>query len=381
MLRRITAVSVKEIKQLSRDRMTFGMIVMLPLIQLLLFGFAINTSVRNIPAGLVDLSDNAFSRLLWQTAQATQVVRFTHRYQTVNDAEQALRQGTVRAVLIIPVDLAARYVQKRAFEQMAAGSQYQQENRAVAQWLADGTDLTIAAAVKGLRNMPLPDINFLYADHNRQPSSFNVVQMYNPMQRTVINIVPGLVGIILTTTMIMFTAIAIVKERERGNLEFLIATPIRPFELMLGKIIPYIFIGLLQAFIILSLGHVIFAVPIYGSVLTILLVCTVFIFTSLSLGLLLSTIAKTQMQAMQMTMFVLLPSILLSGFMFPYEAMPTLAQWLAELFPATHFMRMIRAVVLKEAAFSLVLPDIIWCGGFTLLFLGIASLRFRKKLD
>lgn len=192
---------------------------------------------------------------------------------------------------------------------------------------------------------------------------------------------PGLLGVILTMTMIMFTSAAIVRERERGNLELLITTPVSSMELMLGKILPYIGVGLIQVAIILGLGHFIFAVPINGALSQVLLATLLFIAASLTLGLLISTLAQTQLQAMQMTVFILLPSILLSGFMFPYEGMPLPAQWIAEVLPATHFMRLIRGIVLRGGELSELLPDVLWLAGFTLLVLTLAAHRFKKSLD
>jgi ABC-2 type transport system permease protein len=226
--------------------------------------------------------------------------------------------------------------------------------------------------------MPLQEL--FDQDVNRTTPTFEVALFYNPEQRSAVNIVPGLVGIILTMTMIMFTSAAIVRERERGNMEMLINTPVRPIELMLGKISPYIFIGLIQASIILSLGHLIFQVPMNGGLLALAVATLLFIGASLSLGLVLSTIAQSQLQAMQLTIFILLPSILLSGFMFPFEGMPRLAQQIAQALPATHFMRVIRAVVLRNATLAEIHPEVIWLGTFMLGGLVVASLRFKKRL-
>jgi len=252
----------------------------------------------------------------------------------------------------------------------------------VAQWLVDGSDTMVGSALLPLRNMPLDQIVIdEHENHSRTTPTFEMALLYNPERRSAVNIVPGLTGIILTMTMILFTSIAIVRERERGNLELLITTPIQPMELMVGKIIPYIFIGLLQVTIVLGLGHWIFDVPINGGVLSILTATLLFIAASLALGLLISTIAQTQMQAMQMTVFILLPSILLSGFMFPYEAMPIIAQYIAEVLPATHFIRMIRAIVLREAVVTSLVFDSLWLAGFTVIGLMLASHRFLKRLD
>lgn len=376
---RILAVFFKELAQLRRDRMTFGMVVMIPLIQLVLFGYAINTNVRDIPIAVVDQSQTGISRILVQMVEATRVVKVTERHTTTEAAQEAIRSARVRAAFILPADLTQRLARSPALGLGTPPSTDWETSRPVAQWIVDGSDTMIAGAIKSLRSMPLSEI-YRQAP-NRSTPTFEVTLFFNPEQRTAVNIVPGLVGTILTMTMIMFTSAAIVRERERGNMEMLINTPIRPIELMVGKIIPYIFIGLLQAVIILSLGHVLFNVPFDGNMIDLFLGTLLFIGASLSLGLVFSTIAQTQLQAMQMTIFVLLPSILLSGFMFPYEGMPVIAQYIAEIFPATHFMRMIRGFVLRDATLIDVHRDVIWMSGFFVLGMVAAALRFKKRLD
>ena len=378
-LRHILAIVRKELLQLRRDRLTFGMIVMIPLIQLILFGYAINTEVRHIPAAVVDHSNTGVSRALIQMVEATQVVRFEEQFATVAEAERAIVRADVRAALIIPADVSQRLVRNPAISGRFSSGAQDPTVRPVAQWIADGSDTLVAGAIRALRGMPLGEL-FREATNTPTPT-FEVALFYNPEQRTVVNIVPGLVGIILTMTMIMFTAAAIVRESERGNIEMLITTPIQPVELMIGKIIPFVGIGLLQVLIILGLGWALFSVAIAGSLWTLLVVTLLFILASLSLGLVISTIAKNQLQAMQMTVFVLLPSILLSGFMFPYEGMPEGAQAVADLLPVTHFMRIIRGVVLRDAGFGDIVPDAVWLLGFSLFGLAVASLRFRKRLD
>ncbi|MCS6239865.1 ABC transporter permease [Shewanella baltica] len=378
MWRRIFAIVVKELRQLSRDRMTFGMIVMIPLVQLMLFGYAINTDARHLPAGLVNLSDSAYSRSLVQAVEATQVVDFKQRYLSAAEAEAAITRGEVKAVLYLPADLDERLVRHPSF----AGQQYLAQpylSQPVGQWLVDGSDTVVASTIRSLRQMPLDEV----AGRSQKTvmPSFEVVQYFNPEQRSVVNIVPGLLGVILTMTMVMFTSAAIVREREQGNMEFLITTPVRPLELMLGKIVPYVIVGFVQVTIILSAGHLLFDVPIRGGIDSIALAAMLFICASLTLGLVISTIAKTQLQSMQMTVFILLPSILLSGFMFPYEAMPIAAQWIAEALPATHFMRMSRAIVLRDAQVMDLQFDALWMIGFTCVGLFIASMRFSKRLD
>ncbi len=378
-LTRIQAIVSKELIQLKRDNMTFAMIVMIPMIQLLMFGYAINTNIRHIPVGIVDYSQSALSRVLKQTVSATQVVRFTQTYQSVKQAEAAVASGKVRAVLIIPRDVGQRLARHKTVGLGPPPATDEETSRPVGQWIVDGSDNVIAGGIKSLRSMPLAEL--LSKPVNRATPTFEVTLLFNPEQRTAVNIVPGLVGIILTMTMIMFTSAAIVRERERGNLELLITTPVHSMELMIGKIIPYMFIGGVQVSIILGLGYVLFNVPINGGLLQLAIATTLFITASLALGLIISTIAKNQLQSMQMTLFVLLPSILLSGFMFPYEGMPELAQKIAEVLPATHFMRLIRGVVLRDAEVTAMVYDISWLAMFTVGGLIVASLRFKKNLD
>ncbi|MBY5980882.1 ABC transporter permease [Ferrimonas balearica] len=378
-LSRILAIVGKELTQLSRDRMTFGMVVMIPLIQLMLFGYAINTNIRQIPVAVVDQSNTALSRILVQTVSATQVVKFTEQFATVQEAEAAIKASTVRAALVIPEDLSQRLVRHQSVGLGSPPATDEETSRPVAHWLVDGSDTMIAGAIKGLRAMPLKEL--FRQPANRTVPTFEVTLFFNPEQRTAVNIVPGLVGVILTMTMIMFTSAAIVRERERGNMEMLINTPVRSIEMMIGKIIPYVFIGFIQVGIILGLGHWVFHVPIGGSLASLAGITGLFIAASLSLGLVISTLASNQLQAMQMTVFVLLPSILLSGFMFPYEGMPKVAQQIAEVLPATHFMRAIRGVILRDATLADLQPDALWLAGFTVVGLVVASLRFKKRLD
>lgn len=378
-LSRISAIFLKELAQLRRDRMTFGMVIMIPLIQLVLFGYAINTNIRDIPVAVVDQSQTGLSRILIQMVEATRVVKVTERLTTPEEAEAAIKAARVRAAFILPDDLPQRIVRSPATGLGSPPSTDEETSRPVAQWIVDGSDTMIASAIKSLRSMPLSELN--RQAPNRSTPTFEVALFFNPEQRTAINIVPGLVGIILTMTMVMFTSSAIVRERERGNMEMLINTPVRPMELMIGKIIPYIFIGLLQTVIILGLGHVLFSVPFGDKTFDLLVGTLLFIGASLSLGLVLSTIAQSQLQATQMTVFVLLPSILLSGFMFPYEGMPLIAQYIAEVFPATHFMRMVRGFVLRDAGLIYLHQDVLWMCGFFVLGMLVAALRFKKRLD
>jgi len=378
-LLRIQAIIVKELIQLKRDRMTFGMVIMIPLVQLLLFAFAINTNIRHIPVGIFDQSNTALSRVLEQTVAATSIVKFTQNYNSLPQAQAAIDRGDVRAVFIIPNDLSQRLVRHSTIGFGLPAASDEETSRPIAQWLVDGSDMAIAGSIKSLRNMPLAEL--LNKPANRNVPTFEVTLLYNPEQRSVVNIVPGLVGVILTMTMIMFTSAAIVRERERGNMELLITTPLASIELMIGKIFPYIFIGVIQVTIILGLGYFFFNVPMNGGLWQLALATLLFIFASLVLGLVISTLATNQLQSMQMTIFILLPSILLSGFMFPYEGMPEIAQYIAEALPATHFIRLIRGVVLRDVDVVDMSFDMFWLIAFSLIGLIVAAMRFKKTLD
>jgi ABC-2 type transport system permease protein len=365
-LNRIGAITAKEFKQLSRDRVTFGMIVMIPLMQLILFGYAISTMVRDIPIAVVDNSGSAAARVITEQVRVTQVVDIVEYYATAAEAEAAIVAGTIRAALIFPENLTQR----------AAGGE------PLGQWLVDGSDTMVSSALLGLRTMPLHlEAGVPEGAYQASTPSFEVAIFFNPERRSEVNIVPGLTAIILTMTLVLFTAVALVRERERGNLELLITTPIHPLELMVGKLVPYIFVGFVQVTIILGMGRLVFNVPFQGEILSLIIVTLPFIAASLALGLLFSTLAETQMQAMQMTFFILMPSILLSGFMFPFDAMPLPAQYIAEVLPATHYMRLIRAVSLRGAHATQLLPDIFWLLMFTVIMLAFATKRFRKSLD
>ena len=359
----IYAILQKEFLQLFRDRITFAMVIMIPLIQLLLFGYAINTDVRNLPVALVDNDNSSISRNIISIVEASQIAKIIKRYTTVPQAEQALNNGLVKGIVFIPKDVETRL----------------QVDMEVAQMIIDGSDSMISSVLAGVRSIP----RHVIQGFNQQTTKnlFEINFFYNPEKRTAVNIIPAIAGIILTMTMIMFTATALVREREHGNMELLIATPIRPVEIMIGKIIPYIFAGLIQVAIILTLGDLVFNVPINGSILQIFFATILFIAASLTLGLYISTIAVTQMQAMQMTVFVLLPSILLSGFLFPYEGMPIAFQWLAEILPATHYMRLMRGIVLRGSEVLYMLKDAVALLLFSIIGMSISAYRFKKTLD
>ncbi|GAB5499808.1 MAG: ABC transporter permease [Pseudohongiellaceae bacterium] len=363
-LLRITAVLRKEFLQLSRDRLTFGMIVGIPLIQLLMFGYAINTDVRNLSAAYSDQADTHLSRQFTADLAASQVITYRQRVADVSELETLLDVGQISIGVFIPRDFDRRVL---------VG------DRPPAQLLVDGTDPIILGVARQLTAMP---VAFDSQQASGPPAAaVEVRNYYNPERRSAVNIVPGLVGVILTMTMVLFTAVAIVREKERGNLELLINTPVRSTELMLGKIIPYILIGLIQLVLILALGRYFFDVPLRGSYLHVLVAALVFIATNLSLGLLISTSANTQFQAMQMTFFFFLPSILLSGFMFPFEGMPVVAQYIAEVLPLTHFNRLMRGIVLRGADIVGLWREVIALLVFMAVAMTLAIARFNKRLD
>ncbi len=361
---RIFAVMHKELRQLSRDRLTFGMIIGMPLLQLLLFGYAINTDVRNLSAAYVDEADSHLSRQLIADMGAAQVVTFGQRVASPGELVALLDAGGISVGVAIPDDFDRRVIAR---------------DRPALQLLVDGTDPIVLGVAERLAAIPLRfDSQTGIEERQRM---MEVRNFYNPERRSAVNIVPGLVGVVLTMTMVLFTSVAVVREKERGNLELLINTPVRSTELMLGKIVPYIVIGLVQLALILAVGRTVFAVPIMGSEWQVLLASLVFICANLSLGLLISTVAASQFQAMQMTFFVFLPSILLSGFMFPFEGMPEIAQAIAEVLPLTHFNRLIRGIVLRGADISMMARDMAALGVFTAAALTLAIARFNKRLD
>lgn len=363
---RVYAVCVKELTQLRRDRLTFGMVVGIPLIQLMLFGYTINTEVRHVPIAVVDHAQTSFSRQLIRDLEATQVVTAKRHALSPDVLQEWVRDGRVSAGLYIPPDAERRY--------------YAQEGEPIAQLVIDGSDTIMASALKSVGQMPFTPGDGEEAASGPPPLIATTL-LYNPEQRAALFTVPGLLGLILTMTMTIFTSIAIVRERERGNMELLIATPVRTVELMTGKILPYVLIGLLQTVIILWLGHLLFQVPVVGGWGLLMACALLFIFTNLSLGLLFSTIAPNQLAAMQIFIFYLLPSILLSGFMFPYVAMPVAAQWLAEVLPMTHFMRIVRGIVLRGADYQGLVADLSFLAAFFVITMTISVRRFRQRLD
>ena len=362
-LQRILAIVRKEVRQLCRDRLTFGMIVGIPVIQLLMFGYAINMDVRHLDAAVADMAGSSASRQLVMDMSQTQIIKVIRQVSSADELEQLMRQGRISVGIYIPPDFDRRL---------------HQANRSAVQLLVDGSDTVVQGAAAQLAQVAYTSRTSPYND---RPPLMELRTYYNPERRSPVNTVPGLIGVILTMTMILFTAVAIVRERERGNLELLITTPVRTSELMLAKITPYVFIGLIQVSLVLLLGRFLFQVPMAGSLLDTYIITLVFIVANLALGLVISTLVSTQFQAMQLSFFVLLPSILLSGFMFPFAGMPRPAQVIAEALPLTHFIRLIRGVMLRGASLQELSGELFILAGFIVVLMTLAILRFSKRLD
>lgn len=370
---RIAAVFIKELVQMRRDRPTFAIMIMVPVMQLALFGFAINTDPRHLPAAVELRDEGPLTRSLLASLRQSTYVEITDIVHSDEEGEELLRSGKVNFLIVIPENFESDFVRGERPAILVA---------------ADASDPVAASGVIGALNEIArrafePELDRLPWRLRGGAPPYNVVihRQYNPEGVTAFNIVPGLLGVILTMTMTMITSIALTRERERGTYEALLSSPLRPLEIMIGKTTPYIFVGAIQTAIILLASRFVFHIPFAGDLGAFLLITCVFILTNLMLGYLISTAAKTQMQAMQMTFFVLLPSIFLSGFMFPFRAMPGWARALGEALPNTHFLRMVREIMLKEASFADIAGDL----GPLLLILFvlalIALLRFQRTLD
>jgi ABC-2 type transport system permease protein len=376
MFGRPLVIAWKELLQLRRDRMTLAMMAVLPILQLLLFGYAINTDVRHIPTVIYDQDHSAASRELARSLEVTGFYDLLGEVRSYAEIEDALRSGRARAALVIP----SRYASN-----LRSGKSSQ------LQLVVDGSDpQTVGSAINTASGLLAARSNELLVNKlsrlgaaptgGLQPIGLEPSTWYNPELRTAVYVVPGLIGVILTMTMVMLTAMAIARERERGTLEQLIVSPVRRVELVIGKILPYTLIGYAQMSLILLAGRLVFDVPLVGSLQLLYALSFLFIAANLALGLFFSTLAKTQQQAMQMSFFFLLPNILLSGFMFPFESMPRPAQVISQGLPLTHFLRIVRGVTLKGASFGDLGHELIWLSGIFGVLVLLTSLRFNKKL-
>ena len=373
MIARLLVIAWKELIQLRRDRLTLAMTVLLPVLQLLLFGFAVNTDVRHIPTVVFDADRSPDSRDLVRTLEVTGYFDVIGSVADYDEVDRALRATAGAAIVIAPhyaADLAAGRTARVELVLDGSDPQIVGSASGAATGLMAARSASIAADRARRGGLPAP----------RPALDLAVNVLYNPEQRSAVNIVPGLVGLILSLTMVMMTSMAIARERERGTLEQLIVSPAKTVEIIVGKILPYVGIGYFQMALILLAGRVVFDVRVAGSVGLLFALASVFIAGNLAIGLFFSTLARTQQQAMQMSLFFLLPNILLSGFVFPFDAMPAFARAPAQLLPLTHFLRIVRGVALKASGFPDLGKELLWMTGILVALVALSSLRFRKKL-
>lgn len=372
-LRRIRAMVVKESIQMRRDRVTFAMMLGIPLMLLMLFGYAINLDPKRLPAALVAPVQDHYSRALITALEATGYYRFDHGVVTAQEAERLMGRGQVLFIVTIPSDFGRR-VDRGDSPQILIEADASDPAAASG---AVSTLRTVAAEAltREMRAGPRTE------EEARQRVNIIVHRRYNPEGITQFNIVPGLLGVILQMTMVMMTAMALTRETERGTMENLLAMPTTPFEIMVGKILPYLAVGAVQVAVVLVAARLLFGVPFEGSLILLVAGVFVFVLALVLLGYAFSTVARTQMQAMQFTFFFFLPSILLSGFMFPSRGMPGWAQWVGEVFPLTHFLRITRRVMLAGGGIGDVGGELVVLLLFVAAYAGLAMLRFRRTLD
>jgi ABC-2 type transport system permease protein len=370
---RFIAVLHKEFVQMRRDRLTFAMMIGVPIMQLVLFGYAINMDPKGLPAAVVSAEQSPFARSFVRSLENSGYFRVVAQPRTVDEADALVASGEVQFAIHLPEDF---------------GRRIQRGERPVVLVEADATDPAATgnavATIQALNLTALDrDLTGPLAAQRAGPAPFEirVHRRYNPENNTQYNIVPGLMGVVLTMTMVMMTAIAMTRERERGTMENLLATPVTALEVMIGKIVPYVVVGYVQVVVILTAAKFLFQVPMVGSLALLSAVMVLFIAALLAIGFTFSTLAKSQMQAMQMTFFFFLPSLLLSGFMFPFRGMPEWAQWLGEALPLTHFLRVVRGILLKGNDFAEILPNLWPMAVFLLVVSIIALARYRETLD
>ncbi len=370
---RLGAMLAKELIQMRRDRITFAMMLGVPLMQLILFGFAINNDPKGLPSALVATSQDRFTRAIVTALETTGYYRFTHVSASASEAEALLARGDVAFVVTVPSDFSRRVLRNDHPQILIE---------------ADATDPAVASgAISTLGTVAEQALKrergVTAGESSASAATLNVVvhRRYNPEGISQYNIVPGLLGVILQMTMVMMTSMALTRETERGTMENLLAMPASPLEIMLGKILPYLGVGAVQVVVVLAAAKGIFNVPFVGSLPLLMAAILVFVLSLVLLGYTISTVADTQMQAMQLTFFFFLPSLLLSGFMFPFRGMPDWAQTLGEFFPLTHFLRIIRAVMLKGAEWPAIAWETGMLGIFVVAYAGFALLRFRRTLD
>jgi len=370
---RLWAIVLKEFVQMKRDRVTFAMMVGIPLMQLMLFGFAINSDPKHLPAAVRAADQGPFARTLVAALRNSDYFALTREAPTEAEADRLLKLGDVQFVINIPEDFS---------RQLLRGE------RPTVLIEADATDPAATgpalSAVRAIastvlsRDLTGPNARLRGADG---PVDFQVHAHYNPENITQYNVVPGLMGVVLTMTMVVITALAITRERERGTMENLLATPVRPFEVMVGKILPYIAVGYIQVTLILLAARFIFGVPMVGNLALVYGVALLFIACNLAMGITFSSLAQNQLQAVQMAFFFFLPSILLSGFMFPFRGMPEWAQWVGSCLPNTHFLRIVRGILLKGNGLTEIAPELWPLALFLIIAMTVGVKRYRQTLD
>ena len=372
-LRRTWAIFVKEVQQMLRDRLTFAMAIGIPVLQLVLFGYAINTDPKGLPTALISADTGPLARSISAALQNTGYFKITYTGTREADGEALLADGQAQFLIAIPPDFSQRVVRGErpailvavdATDPSASGNAI----AALAQIATQALAHDLVGPLAGLRGKD-------------PPYELRIHRRYNPEGLTRYNIVPGLIGTILTMTMVMLTGLAMTRERERGTMENLLATPVRPIEVMLGKIAPYVVMGYVQLGVILIAAWLLFEVPMLGSYALLMSTIGLFMVANLAVGFTFSTLARNQLQAMQMTFFFFLPSMLLSGFMFPFRGMPVWAQWLGEVLPLTHFLRVVRGVMLKGSDAAQVASEVWPMLAFALVAGTVALLRYRRTLD
>lgn len=368
--KRMLAVMSKEFMQMRRDRTTFAMMIAIPLMQLILFGFAIDLNPKHLPAVVVMQDPNPITQDVLVRLEQSQYFKFIAHVHRLKEAKLMMARNQVKMIVYFPAGF---------YRKVLKGQQ------PAVLLLVDGSDPIIASrSVAVFNEMPnLVGQNRLPSVTNSDNRLFKTVSLsaFNPEIKTDFHIVPGLLGVVLTMTMVVITSIAITREFERGTMEMLLATPIKPIEVIIGKILPYVGVGYIQVFLILSMAKLLFGLPIQGSILLLILMCLPFIIANLAVGLSFSTLASNQLQAMQSAMFFFLPSILLSGFMFPIDGMPTWAQWIGKILPLTHFLVIVRGIILKGDGFWDIYPALLKIIFFTALIMLISFRRYRKTLD
>ncbi len=370
---RFWAMVVKEFVQMRRDRLTFGMMIGIPLIQLILFGYAINSDPKHLPTAVLLADDGPQVRTLLYAVKNSGYFDFVRQVKTESEAHDALARGEVQFLINIPENFTRDLLRgdRPAILVEADATDPSATSNAVA-----ALQVLLNTAFQNDLKGPLTFLN-----GTSGPVDLRIHARYNPEAITQYNIVPGLMGVVLTMTMVMITGLAITRERERGTMENLLSMPTRPFEVMIGKIIPYILVGYVQMGLILVAAHILFSVPMIGSLGLLVVVALVFIAANLAMGITFSTAAENQLQAVQMSFFFFLPSLLLSGFMFPFRGMPDWAQVIGEIFPLTHFLRIVRGIMLKGNGLEDVILELWQIALFTIVALTIGVKRYRKTLD